>query len=94
MRVLTQTLPALTKGSLPFRLAIPETFSSVFRWALMSTLPEALVAGYRQEGFDANHVTLTTFRAITQRFTSELLVTVAIVQHGIGKFNGGSGGVE
>jgi hypothetical protein len=31
MMVLTQILPALAKGSLPFRLAIPETFSSVFR---------------------------------------------------------------
>ncbi len=45
MRVLTQTLPALAKGSLLFRLAIPETFSSVFRWAFMSTLPEAHGAG-------------------------------------------------
>ena len=41
---LAQTFPALTKGILPFRLAIPETFISVFRWALMSTLPEARAA--------------------------------------------------
>ena len=50
--------------------------------------------GARQEGFDAKHVTLTTLRAITQRFTGELLVAVPIVQRGIGEFDGGSGGVE
>ena len=44
MRVLAQTLPALSKASLAFRLAIPETFSSVIKWAFMNTLPEARAA--------------------------------------------------
>ena len=35
--------------------------------------------GVRQEGFDVNHMTMATLRAITQRFAGELLVAVAIV---------------
>ena len=60
MRVLTQTLPALIKVNLPFRLAIPETFIIVFRWAFMSTLPEVLAAGcpagrFRCKSCDPDH---------------------------------------
>jgi hypothetical protein len=60
MSMLKQTLPALVKGSLPFRLAIPETFSSVFRWVFISTLPEAHAAGcpagrFRCKSCDPGH---------------------------------------
>ena len=60
MRVLTQTLAALSKGSLAFRLAIPETFSSVFGWVFMSTLPEAraaecLAGRFRCKSCDPDH---------------------------------------
>jgi hypothetical protein len=44
MSELALILPALAKGSLPFRLAIPETFSSVFSPSLTTNFKTSLIS--------------------------------------------------